>query len=162
MQQINKINKKIVPAILYLTLIAGTLDIITALIDFSLSTGKNPAIVLQYIASAIVGRSAYAGGTDVVLVGLFFHYLIAFLFTFLFVFLFIKNKWVSHNKMVIGVLYGLFVWAVMNLIVVPFSQAAMPLNFYKALKAMLILIVMVGLPLAFLTPRFLKNKAGNF
>jgi hypothetical protein len=42
-------------------LLVGTFDIVTAFVDFYLQPGKNPVIVLQCIASGIVGKAPYQG-----------------------------------------------------------------------------------------------------
>ena len=150
-------SKTIVKATLVLGLLVGTLDILSAIIDYYLATGKGPAGVFKYIASAVLGRDAFTGGAEIILLGSLLHYLIAFLFTIFFVVLYIKTNLRSMNKLLLGVLYGIFVWATMHFVVVPLSQTpAFPFVLWKAIKAMLILIVMIGLPLAFLAGRFLK------
>ena len=65
-------------------LIAGSLDIIAAFLNFYFKTGKNPTIVLKYTASAIFGKDAVTGGNGMALTGLLLHYIIAFIFTIFF------------------------------------------------------------------------------
>jgi len=61
-----------------------------------------------------------------------------------------------------GVVYGIFIWAVMNFIVVPSSQVPKgTFNLLNSLKAMLILIFMLGLPLSFLGSRFFDRNRYN-
>lgn len=67
--------------VIILGLIVGSLDILAAIIDYSLSTHKNPVVIFKFIASGIIGQSAFTGGTGIVLLGLLFHYIITFLFT---------------------------------------------------------------------------------
>jgi hypothetical protein len=65
----------------------------------------------------------------------------------------------SGNKLIVGVLYGILIGGIMNFIVLPFSHTPeIPYERLKVIKAFLILICMIGLPLAFLTPRFLTGK----
>ena len=67
--------------ILQTGLIAGTLDISAASLQFFLTTGKNPILIFKYIASGIFGKDiAYSNGF-MPIAGLLLHYLIAFTFT---------------------------------------------------------------------------------
>ena len=115
-------NKKI-SEILKASLFVGTLDILGAIIYFYINTGgKDVSIVLKYIASAVYGKGAFAGGGEMVILGLLLHYVIAFIFTSLLYWLFPKMPPFFKNKVVAGIVYGLLIWAVMNLIVVPLSR----------------------------------------
>jgi hypothetical protein len=50
-----------------------------------------------------------------------------------------------------GILYGIFVWAVMNLAVIPLSKiGSHRIQLWPATEAMLILIFMVGIPISFI------------
>lgn len=149
-------------AIICLGLIVGTLDILSAIVDYYMATGKGPANIFKYIASGVLDKSAFEGSRGVIVFGLALHYIIAFAFTILFVILYKKTKFMSGNKIVVGVLYGIFIGVVMNFMVVRLSYTPKsPFVWYKCVKAFLILICMIGLPLAFLTPRFFKkNKNG--
>jgi hypothetical protein len=148
-------------AIIYLGLIVGTLDILSAIVDYYIASGNGPANIFKYIASGIMDKAAFEGGTGVIVIvfGLLVHYIIAFSFTILFVILYKHVKFMSGNKILVGVLYAIFIGVIMNFIVVPLSYTPKgPFVWYKCVKAFLILICMIGLPLAFLTPRFLRDK----
>ncbi len=156
---INTSSNSFLKPTLYLGLIAGTLDIGSAIVDYYIATGKGPANIFKYIASGILDRPAFAGGTGIILFGLLLHYIIAFSFTILFVVLYRNFKFMSGNKIIVGVLYGIFIGTLMNFIIVPISHTPkMSYEFFKVAKAILILICMIGLPLSFLIPRFLKNN----
>jgi hypothetical protein len=156
-------NRAIVRTVLVLGLLVGTLDILAAILDFYINTGKNPSSIFKYISSAILGKEAFTGGTGIIIIGLFLHYGIAFLFTIFFVWLHVKKKkLLPGNRLLTGIVYGIFIWMVMNLIIVPLSGTPkLPFVPWKVLKAMLILICMIGLPLAFFTERFLGNNKEN-
>lgn len=52
-----------IKTVLLITLIAGTLDIIAAMIHVTVNTGRFPNRIFQAIASGMVGRDmAFAGG----------------------------------------------------------------------------------------------------
>lgn len=140
-------------------LLVGTLDILTALINFYAQTGKNVGIVLKYIASAVFGKEAMSGGTDMIIYGLLFHYIIAFAFTILFAITYDKLWQWFKSKPLIALIYGVFIWAVMNLLVVPNTKAHQgPFSWLSAVANCLILVICIGLPLAYL---FRKNNPAN-
>ncbi|WP_316768781.1 hypothetical protein [Pedobacter frigiditerrae] len=137
-------------------LLAGTLDIIAAFLNFYYKTGKNPTIVLKYIASAIFGKEAMTGGIEMLLTGLLLHFIIAFIFTLFFSVIY-KMLWSwFKNTILIAILYGIFVWIVMNLAIVPLSKASqIPFSWSGLITNIIILIVCIGLPLSYL---FRKNS----
>lgn len=136
-------------------LLVGVLDIIAAMLSFYLSTGKSPKIVLKFIASAVQGTDAYTGGIASTLLGIALHFLIAFLFTLFFLLVYKPMALYRYNVYLAGVVYGIFIWFVMNKLVLPMTSVKQqPFKWEEAGRAMLILITMVGLPLAFM----LKKK----
>jgi hypothetical protein len=140
-------------------LIVGTLDILAAFIQFFIQTKGNPLIILKYIASGLLGKEAYSGGDTVILLGLILHYFIAFSFTIFFFWLFPRIKILSGSKIITGIIYGIFIWAVMNLIVVPLSNIpARPFNIVNAIINALILIVCMGIPLSFRANKFYRKN----
>jgi uncharacterized membrane protein YGL010W len=133
-------------------LVAGTLDILAAFTQFYIKTGKSPVIILNYIASALFGKTdAYGRGTPMIIAGLLLHYMIAFAFTLFFFWLYPKHGLLSKSRLLTALLYGLFVWAIMNLLVVPMSVIGkFPSDPTQAVIAAAILICMIGLPLSFI------------
>jgi phosphotransferase system glucose/maltose/N-acetylglucosamine-specific IIC component len=69
------------------------------------------------------------------------------------------------NKVVAGIVYGLLIWAVMNLIVVPLSRiGSRPFTAMNMIIEMLIIILCIGIPLSFMANSFYKKQntsAGN-
>ncbi len=62
--------------------VAGTLDLLGAIIVYAILLKKITAEKLvRGIASGVFKKQAFSGGTDMVLYGIAFHYLIAFVFT---------------------------------------------------------------------------------
>ncbi len=132
-------------------LLIGTLDITVASIQFFIKTGKGPDAILKFVASGLFGKEAFTGGISMSIAGLVIHYLIAMTFTLFFVLLIKNLSLLNLNRLVTGLLYGVFVWAVMNLLVWPFLKVPLRVpNLSRDLQAMGILIVCIGLPLAFL------------
>lgn len=130
-------------------LLVGTLDILAAFTMVFVKSGKNPLIVLNFIASAIFGSDAYKGGGMMQLIGLICHFLIALFFTVFFYLIYPRIKLLRHNVMLTGFTYGLFIWCVMNLLVMPSTKIPdRPFDVTGALINMLILITCIGIPLA--------------
>ena len=139
-------------------LLVGILDILAAMLSFYLSTGKSPLIVLKFITSAVSGAEAYTGGTTSIILGLVLHFMVAFLFTLFFFLLYKPLALHRYNLYLIGIVYGIFIWLVMTKLVLPMTSVKQqPFKWLEAGRAMLILITMIGLPLAFM----LKKKYGN-
>ena len=133
-------------------LLAGTLDILAAILILA----KGNAVgTLKFIASGVFGKAAFAGGYNMVALGAVFHYLIATSFAAGYLFAYPHLAFLQKNKWLSGVLYGVFVWAVMNLLVVPMSGVPQsPFAWDSALKNMAILVVCIGLPIAWLADKF--------
>jgi hypothetical protein len=131
--------------------IVGLLDILAACIQYMLQAGKSPAPVLKFIASGVFGKAAFAGGGEMIFFGLLFHFIIAIAFAAFFFVVVSGVSFFEKNKIITGVLYGLFVWLVMNFVVLPLSNAPkLPLSFGGAVLSLVILIVCIGIPLSFL------------
>jgi hypothetical protein len=135
-------------------LFVGTLDIIAAIIQ-TLLYGGQPLKMLQYIASGLTGPESFSGGLSLAFLGLGFHYIIAFFWTAPFFWVYPRLTFLSKNKVLSGIGYGLFIWLTMNLIVLPLSNVpSSPFNITGAIIGTLILIMAVGLPLSFLAHRY--------
>ena len=142
-------------AILTAGFVAGTLDITAAMTQFYIKTGKDPVIVLKYVASGVLGKTAMTGGLVEAICGLLFHYLIAFIFTLFFFWIYPKIKIMAANKWITGIVYGLFVWVVMNRVVVPLSRVTQPpFKLSAAIQAALILVFMIGLPITLIIGKY--------
>ena len=140
-------------------LLAGILDISAAFIQYAIVTSKNPLGVLNFIASGVFGKSAFAGGPAMALWGFVFHMTIAMGFAVLFFVLCLKINWCYKNKWAAALLYGIVVWLIMNMIVVPQSKAPhIPFRPAKALLAAAILIVCIGAPLSLVIGNYFRKR----
>lgn len=149
-----------VKTILFAGLFAGSLDILSAFIDYYIKSGKGPEGVLRYVASGVFGSEAFSGSDVMMLWGLLFHYIIAFSFTIFFFWLYPRLNFFHRNIILTAIVYGIFVWMVMNLVVVPLSNTPKsPFSLPKAIKAALILICMIGLPLSVILKKYLKKTS---
>jgi hypothetical protein len=123
-----------------------------------ITAGVPPTRVLVYIASGVFGTPAFSGDWTMALWGLFFHFIIAFSFTVLFFLVYPKLPLLRHWLMA-GICYGIIVWVVMNLVVLPWSNVPkFPLEVKGVLKGMLILTLAIGLPISFMAHRYYTSK----
>ena len=135
--------------ILKATLVAGSLDIAAAFVNYFIKTGNPPERVLWFIASGVMGSAAFQGGTLVALAGLALHYLIAGIWVVLYVLAWRRVIPLRKRPVLSGLAYGVFIWLAMNLLVVPLSRTPeLPFSWSGALTGVLILMLAVGLPIA--------------
>ncbi len=140
--------------ILFAWLIAGSLDILSAFVDNYLKTGKGPAGVLKFIASGVFGKEAF-GNDSMIWIGLLLHFTIALLFTIVFFLLYPRLKFLRIDIALSAIIIGIIIWLIMNLVVVPLSNTPKySFNPAYAIKAVLILIFMIGFPLSIIFKRY--------
>ena len=115
--------------------------------------------LVRGIASGVFKKEAFSGGNEMIFYGVGFHYLIAFAFTIFYFIIFPYISFFRRQKILGGLLYGLFVWAVMNLIVlrIVFPTRA-PITLEGAVIGASILMVMIGLTLSYFANKYYKNK----
>jgi hypothetical protein len=141
-------------------LLAGTLDAAAASLLYFISTGNNPTRVFQYIASAVFGKNAFSGGLQMAAWGLLLHYFIAFTFAALFFLAYPFLLRFVKSSVVMGILLGLIVWLIMNLVIVPLTKAPqLPLKINQAILNIVILMLFVGLPIAVIVRRYYSSKS---
>lgn len=160
MQAISENRSRINPLqlILLMGLVAGVLDISAAFIDYYIATGNGPGNVLKFIASGVFGMNAFAGNGPMIWWGLGFHFMIAFLFAAFFYWLYPKVNGRRVPAIVTAIVYGLFVWLVMTFVVLPLSHTPKRVfSLAQEMKALVILIFMIGFPLSILMKKYGKN-----
>ena len=139
-------------AFLWSGLVAGILDSIAGVIVYYIYFGLNPLQVLQFIASGIYGPSAINGGTGMILIGTFFHFLIAYVCAGIYFVLFPKIKALKNSKVTSGLIFGLGIWLVMNLLVLPYTNIPKsPFDLSLAIVGIVWHMVLVGVPIALIT-----------
>ena len=142
-------TKRLFITILQTGLLVGTLDATAAVIQFIIPTVRNPVRIFEYIASGVFGMKAFSGGAAMPVMGLVFHYFIAAAWTSLFFTVYPRIPWLAKNKVVSGLLYGVFIWLMMNLVILPLTNVPhFPISFTGAAIGMLILMLVVGLPIS--------------
>src|SRR4029453_11821005 len=108
-------------AILYGTLVVGTLDIVDAFVFFGLRSGSTPMRILQSIASGGVGGAGYTGGAGAAALGAVTHYFIAFGIVATYFVVSRRVAVLTRHPIACGIVYGLLVYLFMNRVVIPLS-----------------------------------------
>src|SRR5258708_17057067 len=136
--------------------VAGTLEILSALILYGFVFSRVSAqVILQAIASALLGKVAFEGGAGTDLLGLGIHYSLSLAFASFYFFLFPVIPFLKKNRIAIGLLYGLCVWMVMNLAVLPLiGYSKFDFRWVSALRGALILMFALGLPISFIVSKY--------
>jgi uncharacterized membrane protein YagU involved in acid resistance len=142
-------------------LIIGTADaIVYHWFVSSVLSGYPLTSVYQYIASGLLGESAFAGGIATVLLGLVIHFLISFIVAGVFVLSAERIPLLRRYPIVGSLLYGFGVFIVINMIVSPLS-ATPPLpapTTPQLIVSILDHILVIGLPLGLLVRRATKTQ----
>lgn len=148
-----------IKTILWSGLIAGSLDAIAGVIVYYIYFGFNPFQVLQFIASGIYGPTAIDGGAGMVVAGLWLHFLIAYVVAIIYFYAYPKINLLQKYKAASGLIFGLGIWLVMNLVVLPNSNIPKaPFDMGLATIGILWHIVLVGLPIAWITAKHYAQR----
>lgn len=124
--------------------IAGTLDKISGFISFGLRSPLG-------IAAGLLGRSAFKGGAGTWILGMLLHFFIAFAVAAIYCMASRKLEFLVDHWLVCGLFYGIAVFLVMNLVVLPLSGLHLtgPYQLGGLIRGILGHMVMVGLPISF-------------
>jgi uncharacterized membrane protein YagU involved in acid resistance len=151
-------NRKLA-AILTGGLIAGTMDICYAVGYSYLRSGVAPKTILQSVASGLLGRDAYSGGTATATLGFALHFLMALAIAAIYL---LAARWLPaliRRPYLYGSLYGLVVYLFMNLVVLPLSRmpprGAMP-ALLTIVTSIIVHMFLVGVPIALASRRALR------
>jgi len=139
-------------------LLAGIMDGSAAMIQTAIA-GRTMEGLWRYVASGFFGNDAFTGSSAMIVYGILFHLFIAMSWAVIFYFLYPYLKQWFKNPVVLGMLYGIVVWAVMNLIVLKLANTPKgPFNPGRAAIAAAILMVCIGLPISLMFNKFYKGK----
>ena len=134
-------------------LIVGAMDITSAFI-IAISRGSTATRLLQFVASGLIGAKAFQGGMATAALGLALHFLIAFGLVSVFYLASRRFPLLVKWPVPCGIVYGLAVFAFMNLVVLPLSAARPRHSLTGDLIQIGIHMFVIGLPTAWLIRRF--------
>jgi hypothetical protein len=137
------------PAILIGGLVAGGLDTISAYL--SLSAGWPRAV-----AGGLLGMSAFKGGAGVYALGLFLEFFIATGAAAVYFAFSRKLEFLKPHFFVCGLFFGIAVYLVMNLIVLPLCalHVRSPISRPDLIQGILVHMFLIGLPIGYSVRRF--------
>ncbi len=147
-------------AIFLALIIAGTLDMLSAIVIYDLVMHRVTTMqILNGIAAALLGKTIICNETLMAVIGLMLHYFITFCFVVFYFLLYPRIPLLQKNKIISGLFYGILVWCVMNLIVVPVATGNhyhFPLPAF--LRQILPLIFCIGLPISLIASNYYTQK----
>ncbi|MDI9240016.1 hypothetical protein QLQ15_13970 [Lysobacter sp. LF1] len=113
--------------------------VLVALGDFVFATtlwfswdGAGLQRVFQTIAVGVLGQASYDGGTQAAVLGAVLHVFMATLFVVIYTLVARRNPALLRRPVVLGVLYGVVLYVVMNFVVMPLSRVGRSPSFEHA------------------------------
>jgi uncharacterized membrane protein YagU involved in acid resistance len=129
--------------------IAGALDMLFA-ISFAAYNGTAPAELLQTVASGALGEAAFTGGASAAALGLLLHFLLSYAWAGVFLFVAVRAPVLMRQPLVSGIIFGIVVFLMMRLVVLPLSAFPFPVRFRPLATVLDLLSHMLffGMPIA--------------
>lgn len=139
------------PAIFVGGLIAGALDLTSAFLTYGWG-------VPRAIAGGLLGPTALHGGTGAYVLGVVLHFFIACSAAAIYYAASRRLDFMAEHAVVCGMFYGIAVFLVMNLVVLPLSalHAKGPYRLPGLVQGLLVHMIIIGLPIALSVKRFSK------
>ena len=149
-------SKSALRAIATGAVVAAVLDAVFAVIAYVFVLRAFSVIgVLQYIASGLLGMSAFSGGLPTAALGVAIHFFLAFTFATIYYAVSRRAKALNMHAIPIGIVYGAAIWIFMDLIVLPATGTPKsPFNGALFTGFLLDHAFFVGLPLALAAQRY--------
>jgi hypothetical protein len=104
-------------------LVAGALDIFYACVFWGLRRAVPARRIFQSVAAGVLGKATFDGGARTAALGLALHFFIALCMAA--AYFVVARRWplLWRRPWLCGAIYGVFLYAVMNYVVVPLSRA---------------------------------------
>jgi hypothetical protein len=137
-------NRNLLVSILVGGSVAGALDLTSAFITYGWA-------VPRAIASGLLGGKALHGGLAIWLFGVVLHFFIAYSAAAVYCLSSAKLEFLKDHFLVCGLFYGIAVFLVMNLIVLPLSAVPWkigPFPLPALIRGLLVHMLLIGLPIA--------------
>ena len=138
-------------------LIAGILDITSAFVIAGIK-GTGSIRMLQGIASGLLGQRSFEGEMATAGLGLAIHFLIAFTAAVVFYAASRKFSSLTQHAVVSGLLYGIAVYIFMYWMVVQLAFPNARHSMSRDVTAVIIHIVLIGLPISLVVRRLSNGK----
>jgi hypothetical protein len=154
------LRSTLVGSIVVAGLIIAVLRQLDVFVVFSLLLKTPYVVVLQFIASGLLGPAAFAGGLGTALLGLLLHVVFSLVIAAVFILAVTRLPVVRRNLLLGGLLHGVVVYFVMNFVVTPLSAAPPPeaITWPVVVEGILGHALTIGLPLAFIARRNASSR----
>jgi uncharacterized membrane protein YagU involved in acid resistance len=153
--QTDSLHRRFGKAVLWGGLISGLLDATDGVIAFAFK-GVNPIQVLQYIASGAIGKAAFNGGLLTALVGLVFHFFIAFVLAFMYSFVAERFPKIQQQPIPFGLAFGASVNLAMTYVILPLTAVGpSAFEWPYFLNGLIGHALFVGVPIALAARKYL-------
>jgi hypothetical protein len=143
-------------AIFWGGLACGILDITQACIAWGIQNQLPPMRIFQSVAAGLLGRNAAQGGMKTAILGGILHFFIAFSWAAIYYIASRRLTFMVERPVIAGLLYGEFVWIMMNFVVIPLSAIHRWPTWTKAsiITGPIGHLFLVGLPIALAVQRW--------
>ena len=140
------------------TFIAGTLDILSAVI-FTLLAGKAPVQMLQSVASGPLGAVALTS-PGYAAAGLLVHFAIMACMVTAYMVVARRSRVLLDRPILAGALYGILLWFVMYWVVMPLRfHSPHPSQLVPIAKQLFSHLILVGIPIGLVARRYLRSQS---
>ena len=141
------------------TAISGSLDILFAMI-LTLAFGRQISGMLRYVGSGPFPQAMDMGATGAIL-GLVVHFALMAIMATVLMFYLRANPAQLDKAIMVGVVYGLLTYVVMNLVVVPLRFGTpLPPKTLSIATQLFAHIFLVGIPMALIAKKYLRPQLG--
>ena len=139
------------------TAVSGTLDILFAMI-LTVAFGREIPNMLRYVASGPIPAAADMGTSGAIL-GLMVHFTLMVVMATVLMLLVRQRPQLLDSPILLGIVYGLITYAVMNLVVVPLRfDVPLPPKPLSIATQLFAHIILVGIPMALIAARYFKPR----
>ena len=141
------------------TAISGSLDILFAMI-LTLAFGRQISGMLRYVGSGPFPQAMDMGATGAIL-GLVVHFALMAIMATVLMFYLRANPAQLDKAIMVGLVYGLLTYLVMNLVVVPLRFGTpLPPKTLSIATQLFAHIFLVGIPMALIAKKYLGPQLG--
>lgn len=146
--------------ILTATLVAGTLDIIAAIVLTLYYGGQVPNMLRHVASGPFPGATDWGAGGA--LLGLAVHFILMAIMVTGFFLVARQMPRLVAQPVLWGVVYGVITYGIMNLLVVPLRfGTGWPPSAASLVSLLFCYIVLVGIPIALIASRYFRGTAGR-
>ena len=141
-------------------LVLGTTDLTFACTFAGINSGASPVRVFQAVAAGVLGKASFTGGAAAAALGVALHYFIAISMALTYYAVSRRYPALARRPIACGIPYGILLYLIMNLVVLPLSAVGMP-SFKNTLWVTLSVIMhMVFGVICAVTARIASRAAG--